>query len=893
MNSKLLIIFFIGILNFNTSNAQDLPSGFVSETIVNHNAGLIGIEFDSLGRAYTFEKSGKLWFIKNDNISSTPFLDISFKTAECCESGLQGFALDPQYLQNGYIYLAYVLKEDSIPDNQPAPAPSVGRISRFTVMNPASPNPTVDINSEFILIGSNFSNGWPITYIGHVGGALAFGTDGSLLFSAGDGASFGDDNGSDPTSFFQKSLDIGIITWDQNIGSLRAQELNSLSGKILRIDKNTGLGLPDNPYYDGNDPGSNASKTYARGLRNPWKLLKIPHTGSISQPGKFLIGDVGTNIAEEVNILENPGENFGWPYFEGIDFEDTNRPPSPPAVWKKPVIAMRDATYGNIHGNKTEVGTISLPGDNLSGNASIVIGDFYHDFASYPEIYHDNLFFGDFVSKNIYRTKFDANYNPEFIYKFGTLNDQIAAIRTSPVNGDLYVCVIDLSNSTFGQIIRIKATNSNSNPISKILLPVNFGSASYIISPDASLSYDPNPNDSLSYHWELSDGQSSTGLKPYFKVGDANNLNYNFIWLKLKVVDSTGAFSQDSLKIHFNTQKPIVDNILADPDLNEYVDQNPINTAQFTAAVINPTSEPINYKWEVYDSHNGHRHLVNVSTDPQPNFSLPNITCESGASYWALVRCTITSDKGLSDTKDLLFSKNCWGTNQTLTFTKPSDTTYNVNRIKLTASATSLLPITFFITSGPGSIYNDSLQFISKPGIVTIRATQHGQENVHNISPYKEQSLIVRKPRVNQSLTYNFIPSANNPASRLKLNGTTNTIDSVRFLVISGPAHIIGDSLIIDTLGKEITLIVYVAGTDELNFGFIEKKMTTCFDGINLTISTTNIDNPLRSKTVIISNQQLIDNWKYFAGNGIELLPGFKTQVGSVFEAKIAGCDEN
>ena len=54
-----------------------------------------------------------------------------------------------------------------------------------------------------------------------------------------------------------------------------------------------------------------------------------------------------------------------------------------------------------------------------------------------------------------------------------------------------------------------------------------------------------------------------------------------------------------------------------------------------------------------------------------------------------------------------------------------------------------------------------------------------------------------------------------------------------------------------------------------------------------------NIDNPLRSKTFIISNQQLIDSWKYLAGNGIELLPGFKTNEGSVFEAKIAGCDEN
>jgi len=184
------------------------------------------------------------------------------------EQGLLGLAFHPDYATNGYFYVNYT---DTDGDTV---------VSRFTVtFDPDAADPS----SEQILLSI------PQPYSNHNGGDLAFGTDGYLYISTGDGGS-----GGDPQNYAQNPL--------------------TFLGKILRIDVDTGspYGIPaDNPFVS--DPGV-LDEIWALGLRNPWRFAFDSLTGD------FWIADVGQSAREEINFQDaaSPGgENYGWRCYEG------------------------------------------------------------------------------------------------------------------------------------------------------------------------------------------------------------------------------------------------------------------------------------------------------------------------------------------------------------------------------------------------------------------------------------------------------------------------------------------------------------------------------------------------------------------------------------------------
>jgi hypothetical protein len=96
-----------------------------------------------------------------------------------------------------------------------------------------------------------------------------------------------------------------------------------MDGKILRIDPATGDGIPSNPFYVAATPRAPQSRVWALGLRNPFRVTLQPGTGSndpaAANPGRLWIGDVGWNSWEETDVCDAPGQNFGWPIYEGLE----------------------------------------------------------------------------------------------------------------------------------------------------------------------------------------------------------------------------------------------------------------------------------------------------------------------------------------------------------------------------------------------------------------------------------------------------------------------------------------------------------------------------------------------------------------------------------------------
>jgi glucose/arabinose dehydrogenase len=227
---------------------------------------------DGTDRLFVVEQVGRIRIIENGKLRAEPFLNIQSKvTTGGNEQGLLGLAFHPDYKNNGLFYVNYSRKGNG--DNV---------IEQYQV---SADSNLADANSARVLLTI------PGLEPNHNGGMLAFGPDGYLYIGAGDGGGAGDRHGT------------------QGNG----QSLNTLLGKILRIDVN---GEPykvpsNNPFVSQNGA---QPEIWAYGLRNPWRFSFDRATDDL------YIADVGQNSQEEVDFQpasSQGGENYGWRIFEG------------------------------------------------------------------------------------------------------------------------------------------------------------------------------------------------------------------------------------------------------------------------------------------------------------------------------------------------------------------------------------------------------------------------------------------------------------------------------------------------------------------------------------------------------------------------------------------------
>jgi glucose/arabinose dehydrogenase len=253
---------------------------------------------DGSGRLFVVEKPGTIRIVQNGAIQGT-FLDISSKVDSALgEMGLLGLAFHPSFTQNRKFFVHY----DRNANGQ------IQSVVAEYMVSAANPN-QADPASERILLTVNqpFEN--------HKGGQLAFGSDGFLYISLGDGGSEGDPLGN-------------------------GQNLHTLLGKILRIDVNaTGMGTqyavpPDNPFVS----GAGLPEIWAYGLRNPWRISFERGTG------RLFAGDVGGDRFEEVDIIQR-GLNYGWNIMEGAHCLN------PPSGCNMSGLTLPIAEYDHSEGN--------------------------------------------------------------------------------------------------------------------------------------------------------------------------------------------------------------------------------------------------------------------------------------------------------------------------------------------------------------------------------------------------------------------------------------------------------------------------------------------------------------------------------------------------------------
>ena len=232
---------------------------------------------DGSNRLFICEQTGKIKIVKDGVVLKKPFLNVGSKLDGAnkvySEKGLLGIAFHPKYKSNGKFYIYYSASEkDKAFDHK-------SMLVEYKVS--ADPDIADPQPQKIILELKQPENN-------HNGGQLAFGPDGFLYIGLGDGGGAGDKHG-------EKG---------------NGQDLNTLLGKILRIDVDAKgpYAIPaGNPFAGTKDA---RPEIWAYGLRNPWQFSFDRKSGTL------FCADVGQNHWEEIDIIKK-GKNYGWRIMEG------------------------------------------------------------------------------------------------------------------------------------------------------------------------------------------------------------------------------------------------------------------------------------------------------------------------------------------------------------------------------------------------------------------------------------------------------------------------------------------------------------------------------------------------------------------------------------------------
>ncbi len=499
------------------------------------------------GRVVVAEKSGLIKvFDSLSDPTATVVADLRTKVHNFWDRGLLGLTVDPNFATNNFIYVLYA--HDAYIGGT---APRWGTAGATSDGCPTPPGATGDgcvISghlSRLTATGTNWETSeqvliedWCQQYPSHSTGSLAFGADGYLYVTGGDGASFntadwgqlggsaGSPTPANPCG--DPPFPVGTAQTKPTAegGALRSQsprrtsgEPRVLNGTLLRVDPATGLAAPDNPLASSSD--LNERRIVGYGLRNPFRMIVKPGTSDV------WIADVGWSTWEEINRLPDVStvRNFGWPCYEGNATQYTGLTICPSTIGQT-------TTPFYTYNHSASV----VAGDGCTTGSSSVAGmAFYQGGSNYPASYDGALFFSDYSRKCLWVMFPGGSGDPDPANRAA-----FAATAQGPVDlqigpdGNLYYADFD-----GGRIIRVEygpVAAASGAPLSGTApLTVDFSSAG---------SAPAQAGDTISYAWDLDgDGQydDSTLASPSFLYTDPGTYT-----VRLKVTDNHGATNVSS-----------------------------------------------------------------------------------------------------------------------------------------------------------------------------------------------------------------------------------------------------------------------------------------------------------------------------------------------------------
>ena len=519
------------------------------------------IAFSPEGELYFIQRGGDL--LRYDFDQRKSIVVHHFDVRTFAEYGLLGFAFDPDFSNNHWLYI-----------HRTVAAGDAGQhvLSRFKLKDGV-----LDIQSEQVLL-SMAADGNDKQATAHTGGDMLFDQFGNLWLATGDDTLAGGAANIDDRP--------GKIGSDAGRSAGNSQDLR---GKILRI-KPRAQADENGRYYDiptGNlfaSEDEGRPEIYVMGLRNPYTLAYD------SRRQRIYWGEVGPDASEhddrgpwgfdEVNFAERPG-NFGWPYVIA------NNQPYSYFDYDKQISLEKADVNAPVNTSKNNTGLKVLPpaqpawiyypyseSDEFfelgsGGRNALVVPIYYSDEidpeskVKFPAYFDGKLLISDFIRRWLMVVNTDAEGQPESIVPVFDQSFSAPLDMAYGPDGALYV--VEYGTDWFSQnpdayISRIEFySGDNAPPVAVAKASKTIGAAPLSAELDASGSYDRGASNTvLSYRWQLIESGQPGKL-----IGDKAVQPYVFDqhgeqFIQLTVTDDGGQESTQRLRFQVGNERPEV-----------------------------------------------------------------------------------------------------------------------------------------------------------------------------------------------------------------------------------------------------------------------------------------------------------------------------------------------
>lgn len=472
------------------------------------------------------------------------------------EGGLLGLTHDPDFANNGWIYL-YYSPEGNEPKNI---------LARYQMKGDEL---LIDSKKVILEIATQRE------ISGHAGGSLAFDSNGNLYLSTGDHINPHQSNGYSPTDDRP-----GRQPFDAQMTSANT---NDLRGKILRIhpEKDGTYSIPEGNLFPPGTPKTRP-EIYTMGHRNPFRISVDPKTGYLywgdvgpdaSQPGE----NRGPEGQDEVGQARKAG-NFGWPFFVGdnkpyYQFDFTSGKSGALYNPEKPVNNSANNTGINQlppaqkafiwypYGESVEFPLVGAGGRSAMAGPVFYSDQFKNAKRAFPDYYDGKLLIYEWMRGWIMAVTMDEEGNFKSMerfmpsYKFSNPMD----MEFGP-EGDLYM--LEYGSGWFTQnddarLIKIEYNGGNRKPVLQVASDKRGGSIPLTVQFSSKGTSDPD-FDELEYVWNVSNDKGGD-TRQFKEANPTVTFDQPGVYkATLTVTDSQGGSSSQSLEILAGNEEPIL-----------------------------------------------------------------------------------------------------------------------------------------------------------------------------------------------------------------------------------------------------------------------------------------------------------------------------------------------